>query len=207
VDCLGSLQHPNIVNMKEFCEDGIWEKESGNKPIAYIVLENVEGGELFDFIANGGPLSEPICRYYMGQMLSGIHYLHSKGVSHRDLKPENMLVDKDFNIKVADFGFAAPLAGREGTGELQTKLGTESYMAPEIHARQKYDGAKVDLFATAIILFIMITGHPPFSQGVPRDRFYKFISGDRADVFWRSHARNKSGGFSEEFMSLLTSMF
>lgn len=52
----------------------------------------------------------------------------------------------------------------------------------------------------------MLTGHPPFSQAVPQDRFYKFISGNRADVFWRSHARNKSGGFSKEFTEMLTCM-
>lgn len=171
------------------------------------MLEHIEGGELFDYIANGGALDEKICRFYMAQMLSGIHYLHSQGVTHRDLKPENMLVDSQFNIKVADFGFAAPLAGRDGTGNLLTKLGTESYMAPEIHAKAPYQGQTVDLFAVGIILFIMITGHPPFTQATPNDRFYKFISGNRADVFWRSHARNKKGGFSEEFTSLLTSMF
>jgi len=53
----------------------------------------------------------------------------------------------------------------------------------------------------------MMTGHPPFTQAVPADRFYKFLSGNRADVFWRSHARNKKDGFSKEFSDLLTCMF
>jgi serine/threonine protein kinase len=56
-------------------------------------------------------------------------------LTHRDLKPENLLYDKDYNLKVADFGFAAPLAGRDGSGYLKTRLGTESYMAPEIHQK------------------------------------------------------------------------
>lgn len=110
-----------------------------------------------------------------------------------------MLIDDEFNLKIADFGFAAPIEGRTGTGELLTKLGTESYMAPEIHQKLPYQGQTVDLFATGIILFIMISGHPPFTQAMPNDRFYKFISGNRADVFWRSHTRNKKGGFSPEF--------
>lgn len=63
------------------------------------------------------------------------------------------------------------------------------------------------MFAVGIILFIMMTGHPPFSQAIPQDRFYKFISGNRADVFWRSHARNRKGGFTKEFSDLLTCMF
>lgn len=63
--------------MKEFKEEGVWEKTSGNRAISYIVLELVGGGELFDFVATGGALSEEICRYYFRQMLSGLHYLHS----------------------------------------------------------------------------------------------------------------------------------
>jgi len=137
---LKKLNHDNIVNMKEFNIDGVWEKDSGNLPIAYIVLELIEEGELFDFIATGGPFSEEICRYYFRQMLSALHYMHSQGTTHRDLKPENMLISKNFNLKIADFGFAAPTQGRDGSGQLLTKLGTESYMAPEIHQKSPYQG-------------------------------------------------------------------
>jgi serine/threonine protein kinase len=140
-------------------------------------------------------------------MLSALHYLHSHGTTHRDLKPENILMDDQYNLRIADFGFAAPTQGREGSGFLNTKLGTESYMAPEIHTKQPYKGQDVDLFAASIILFIMMSGHPPFTQASQNDRFYKFISGNRADVFWRSHSRNKTGGFSAEFQEMLTCMF
>jgi len=138
VETLKNLSHPNIVNMKDYNENGVWEKSSGNKDIAYIVLELISGGELFDFIATGGALPENICRYYFRQILSALHYLHSQGVCHRDLKPENLLVDKNFNVRIADFGFAAPIEGRDGSGVLHTKLGTESYMAPEIHSKKPF---------------------------------------------------------------------
>jgi serine/threonine protein kinase len=64
-----------------------------------------------------------------------LDYIHQKGVTHRDLKPENILMDENYNIKIADFGFAAPLLGKDQSGTLKTRLGTESYMAPEIHLR------------------------------------------------------------------------
>jgi serine/threonine protein kinase len=65
----------------------------------------------------------------------GLEYLHSQGIAHRDMKPENVLFDSEFNLKLADFGFAAALAGKDGSGLLHTVLGTESYMAPEIHSK------------------------------------------------------------------------
>ncbi len=142
-------------------------------------------------------------------MIEGLDYVHKQGVTHRDMKPENVLFDEKFNLKIADFGFAAPLAGRDGSGTCKTKLGTESYMAPEIHLRKPYNGASVDMFASAIILFIMVTQHPPFSKADPADPFYRLICANRADLFWKAHGKNKPGGmafFTEEFMNLVTSM-
>lgn len=64
-----------------------------------------------------------------------MEYLHKAGFAHRDMKPENVLYDSNFNLKLADFGFSTLLAGKDGSGLLHTILGTESYMAPEIHAK------------------------------------------------------------------------
>jgi len=82
-------------------------------------------------------------------------------------------------------------------------------MAPEIHARKPYSGASVDLFASAIILFIMFTQHPPFTKAEPSDPFYRLLCANRADLFWKAHSKNKPNGmefFSEDFRNLITSM-
>jgi serine/threonine protein kinase len=141
--------------------------------------------------------------------MDGLDHCHSKSIAHRDLKPENLLLDGDFNLKLGDFGFAAPLEGRDGSGFLTTKLGTLNYMAPEIHLKQPYQGKQVDLFAAAIILFIMVAQHPPFTTATSNDPFYKCLAGNRSDVFWRTHCKSKPNGenfFSPELKELLTCM-
>lgn len=104
------------------------------------MLEIAQGGELFDFIANSGKFTEPEARYFFKQFMSGLDYCHTNQIAHRDLKPENLLIDKDYNLKIADFGFAGPIEGRDGQGYLHTKLGTLNYMAPEIHLEAPYQG-------------------------------------------------------------------
>ena len=203
VHTMKGLNHPNIVNLIEYGDNGEVDKNGRMEKVLYIVLELALGGELFDYVATGGRFPEPVARHYFKQLLSGLEYLHTKGVSHRDLKPENLLFDSDFNIKIADFGFSSSAAVNS------TRLGTESYMAPEIHMGKAYSGQVCDLFAAAIILFIMVTQHPPFSKAVPNDPFYKLLCSNRSDLFWKAHARGKQGGiefFSPEFMDLITTM-
>ena len=183
-----SLNHENVVRYHEFNENSTIQKENGKtKNVAYIVQEMISGGELFDYVANSGAFTEEVCRHYFKQMLMGIHYIHSHGFSHRDLKPENILLDKNYNIKIVDFGFACPLEGRDGSGVNHSRVGTLGYMAPEIIAKQPYQGQVVDLFALAIILFIMRAGHPPFSQASEEDRYFQLLASNRTDLFWKAH--------------------
>lgn len=71
-----------------------------------MVIDFVQGGELFEFVALGG-LPERICRFIFNQILQGLYYLHSKGIAHLDMKSENLLVDPhDYTIKICDFGLA-----------------------------------------------------------------------------------------------------
>ena len=104
------------------------------------------------------------------------------------MKPENLLLDEEYNLKVADFGLCGPINGRDGSGLLKTQCGTETYMAPELHMGKSYTGEGVDLFAAAAILFTLLTARPPFERATVNDSLYKFIAADRACIFWNFHA-------------------
>lgn len=109
VQAMEHLKHTHVINQIEYGV-GTYVKNSGAKrEVIYIVLELALGGELFNYIANTGRFEEPLARYFFKQLLQGLNYCHEMGVAHRDLKPENLLLDKNYNLKIADFGFAAPV--------------------------------------------------------------------------------------------------
>jgi len=207
-EALQSLHHPNIVNLIEVGRGVQRNTRKGEKEVNFIVLELVGGGELFDFVSLGGRLSEAQARYYFNQMLDALDYMHANGKCHRDMKPENLILDAQFNLKISDFGFAAPIEGRDASGLLTTQLGTASYMAPEIHLGKPYEGARVDLFASAIILFVILTQRPPFASANPQDPHYRLLAANRADVFWQAHADAEQGNdlYSSEFKDLFQRM-
>jgi serine/threonine protein kinase len=214
IEILSALKHENIVNLMEFQENADYVKKNGHsyKAVA-IIMELVPGGELFEYVADSGRFSEETARTYFRILIETLEYCHNQGIAHRDLKPENLLFDANFNLKIADFGFATLLAGKDGSGQLHTILGTESYMAPEIHLRKPYSGPSVDLFACGIILFILLSGTPPFAKADPKsDPHYKLLCASRQDVFWKAHERNKpklpgqENFYNEGFRDLMNSM-
>jgi serine/threonine protein kinase len=214
IEILAELKHPNIVNLVEFHESADYVKKNGQsyKAVA-IIMELVPGGELFEYVADSGRFSEEVARTYFRILIETLEYCHNQGIAHRDLKPENLLFDGSFNLKVADFGFATLWSGKDNSNQLHTILGTESYMAPEIHMRKPYSGTSVDLFACGIILFILYSGTPPFAKADPKsDPHYKLFCAGRQDVFWKAHERNKpkvqgrDTFYSEHFRDLLNAM-
>ncbi len=106
---LQTLKHPNIVKILEYGDNGMVVKPSGRTldKLVYIVLEFVSGGLLFDLCQLLGGLGEDGGRFFFKQMINSIEYMNSKKISHRDLKLENILVDRDLNLKIADFGYAS----------------------------------------------------------------------------------------------------
>ena len=125
------LKQENIVKLVDVRVDATYKKRDDTEYKCFaIILEYVEGGELFDFVAETGHFSDKVARTYFNQLMNGLYYIHCKGFVHRDIKPENILLSKEFTIKIADFGFSCRSRGKTGTGILHTKLGTEGYMAP-----------------------------------------------------------------------------
>ncbi|XP_031472477.1 CBL-interacting protein kinase 26 [Nymphaea colorata] len=137
-------------------------------------------------VAGTGNFSSELARTYLKQLLSAISYLADVGITHRDLKPENILFDRNFNLKVSDFGLARDARGDQGNGQLTSRVGTEGYRAPEVEGGC-YEGLKADLFALGVILFIMYKGTPPFLGTRSHDRIYRLIRERRYAQFWQLH--------------------
>ncbi|XP_074575999.1 CBL-interacting protein kinase 23-like [Curcuma longa] len=149
------IRHPNVVRMHEVI---------ASKTKIYLVLEFVDGGELFDKIARNGKLKENEARKYFQQLINAVDYCHSRGVFHRDLKPENLLLDATGVLKISDFGLSAlPQQVRED-GMLYTTCGTPNYVAPEVIKDKGYDGAKADIWSCGVILFVLMAGYLPFEE-------------------------------------------
>ena len=152
------LKHPNIIKVYEVYE---------NEDYIYLVMDLCENGDLFDYITHSpeGHLDELLSINILIQILKTIDFLHNEAkLCHRDVKPENILISKKsykdmykINIKFIDFGFVKKI--KEGQF-FHENLGTNSYKAPEI--LNKHYNEKVDLFATGIILYNLITGCEPF---------------------------------------------
>ncbi|CCE79610.1 Piso0_001687 [Millerozyma farinosa CBS 7064] len=146
------MSHPNIMGLYD-----VWE----NKNDLYLILEYIEGGELFDYLIKKGKLQEHEAVSYFKQIIFGINYLHQFNICHRDLKPENLLLDFNKNIKIADFGMAALEVDAK---LLETSCGSPHYASPEIVAGKNYHGAPSDIWSCGIILFALLTGHLPFDD-------------------------------------------
>ena len=200
--------HDHVVRLLHFGRDDyVNTAKNKSRPVDYLVLELARGGELFDFLAISGSFDESLARYYMHQLLSAIEFCHRNNIVHRDLKPENLLLDQDYKLKVADFGFAKDL-DEFGDSMMSTRCGTLPYMAPEIHNKEGYKGQTVDMFSAAIILFVMVAQHQPFGQANEDDKFYKCFYRNRTDVFWKTMCKRqgRDDAFTSDFMDLMNCM-
>lgn len=153
IDILKNMDHPNVVKIFEFYN---------SNEAYFLVTELCKEGELFKEIDEGGPMEEINCAYIMYQIFSAVHYCHSMNIIHRDLKPENILIEKResdgyFRIKIIDFGTA--IIFEEGKMEKKV-IGSSYYIAPEVLAKNYTN--KCDLWSCGVIMYILLSGGPPF---------------------------------------------
>eukprot|EP01064_Diplonema_japonicum_P024051 TRINITY_DN34525_c0_g1_i1.p1 TRINITY_DN34525_c0_g1~~TRINITY_DN34525_c0_g1_i1.p1 ORF type:complete len:514 (+),score=128.65 TRINITY_DN34525_c0_g1_i1:37-1578(+) len=169
---LKELDHPNIVKLKEVIEDD---------EVICLVMEIINGGELFKRITQLQHYSEKTACELMRNFLKVLAYMHSTGVVHRDLKPDNLLLKESTEdivsknkevttIKLADFGFATQF---KGANPMLQACGTPYYIAPELlqagvfKTKPHYVPPPCDMWSTGVICYVLLCGYPPFR--VPRD--------------------------------------
>ena len=168
INILRTLDHPNILKIFEFYSS----KESYS-----LVTELCNGGELFQEIIDNGPFNENYSAYVMFQIFSAINYCHGMKIVHRDLKPENILiVDRNENglprVKIADFGTSKMFE----KGVVQKKVvGSSYYIAPEV-LKKHYD-EKCDIWSCGVIMYILLSGRPPFPGDSDREIMDKVAIG------------------------------
>ena len=153
INILKKLDHPNILKINDFYS---------LKNEYTLITEYCQEGELFNEIRAYAPFNEAIAGYYMKQILTAVCYCHGMNVLHRDLKPENILIVKRAKngchpIKIIDFGTAKVFSKGKNENLL---IGSSYYIAPEVLSRNYTE--KCDLWSCGVIMYILLTGRPPF---------------------------------------------
>ncbi|MFM2420020.1 MAG: hypothetical protein RL385_4743, partial [Pseudomonadota bacterium] len=150
---MASLQHENILHVHDFM------KRDGSM---FIVMEYVSGIDLFDLLEKRNPLPLDVAVIIALKVARALDYAHFRGLVHRDVKPANIMVSRQGEVKLMDFGIARDDTMRDLT-ETGTGLGTPSYMSPEQILGDKLD-FRSDVFSLGIVLYQMLTGKKPFVE-------------------------------------------
>jgi calcium-dependent protein kinase len=170
---LRTLDHPNIIKLFEIFED---------KDNIYLVQELCSGGELFDQLAERDHFDELYAANVFEQILKALWYSHKNKICHRDLKPENFMFSVDGEtIKLIDFGLSRSFFQVSNTGEkaflrMQTKAGTAFFMAPEV-IQGNYSNS-CDMWSAGCILYLMLSGYPPFDGETQEEIFESILEGE-----------------------------
>eukprot|EP00184_Porphyridium_aerugineum_P000622 CAMPEP_0184691656 /NCGR_PEP_ID=MMETSP0313-20130426/436_1 /TAXON_ID=2792 /ORGANISM="Porphyridium aerugineum, Strain SAG 1380-2" /LENGTH=505 /DNA_ID=CAMNT_0027149409 /DNA_START=87 /DNA_END=1604 /DNA_ORIENTATION=+ len=144
--------HPNVLKLYD-----VFEIETH----LFLVIEFVDGCELFDFLVKRGSLDQDQALNFFQQIVCGLEYCHRRLICHRDLKPENLLLDRNLNVKICDFG----MTNLNPPGQfLETSCGSPHYAAPEVVSGDMYNGLEADIWSTGVILYAMVTGRLPFDD-------------------------------------------
>ncbi|VEU22444.1 DEKNAAC103414 [Brettanomyces naardenensis] len=145
---LKKVTHPNIVKLYYALQD--FDK-------VYLILEYLDGGELFHYLREERILSEKVACFYVAELILALRHLHiNAGVIYRDLKPENCMLNSRGHLVLTDFGLS------KASGECRSLFGTAEYMAPEVIRGEPYD-SQCDWWSLGAVMYDMLTGSPPFT--------------------------------------------
>ncbi len=150
---LATLRHGNIVHVYDFVQEG---------DRAYIVMEYVDGIDLFELIADRQRVPPEVAALIARGIAEGLEHAHNRGLVHRDIKPSNVLLSKKGEVKVMDFGIARDPDKHEIT-RVGLAVGTPAYMAPEQIRVESVD-ARTDVFALGIVLYELLAGDKPWAD-------------------------------------------
>ncbi len=163
------LSHPNVVGVSD---------QGSDQELVFLVMELVRGRTLRDLLTARGRLTVAEAFAVLEPVLSGLTAAHRAGIVHRDIKPENVLIGIDGVVKVADFGLARAVVGTGQTSQTGGVLiGTVAYLSPEQLERGRAD-ARSDIYAAGIVLYEMLTGHPPYGGDTPLAIAYQHVHHD-----------------------------
>ena len=201
LNSLKPINNPYIINLIKYNNGLIVRKDKPIEKKQYLILENAEKGELLNYISyTRKGFEEKHSKIIFQKILKGVQAFHNAGICHRDLKLDNILLDKDFNPKICDFGFAT-----YNTGKLTDYLGTQNYAAPEVLSKNVYDGYKADIYSLGIILFHLVTCKPCFAFAGIKNDLYKLIAIKHYKLFW-GKIEKVIKGVSKEFKNLFNKM-
>jgi len=205
IEALKQIRHQNVMKLYAYNLNAKYPTKNKERiDTILLVLEYAPGGELFDIMYYTSALESVVARTYFRQMMAGLEACHNAGVAHRDLKPQNLLLDSRFNLKITDFGLSKVFESDADAVMKTTYVGTRGYQAPELLLDQPYDLA-CDIFSAGVVLFILLTGYPPFEQAHTSDRWFKPLARNDFHKFWKNH-RGCSIAKDEQAKDLLQKM-
>jgi eukaryotic-like serine/threonine-protein kinase len=168
-----SLNHPSIVAVYDTGEDMV-----GGTPVPYIVMEFVDGRTLRDLLRDDRRLLPERAAEITDGVLRALDYSHRNGIVHRDIKPGNVMLTRDGQIKVMDFGIARAVSDAQATmTQTAQVIGTAQYLSPE-QARGERVDARSDLYSAGCLLYELLAGRPPFTGDSPVAIAYQHVRED-----------------------------